>query len=90
MCIKNRPPFCFTLALIAIPQPNASGLQTGGHSRANRRVQFSIKGKNKKTKFQLHNSPLKHLTSYFLFELTGNIISSSNQVLRPGLGTKQI
>ena len=38
-------PFCFTLALIAIPWPMAKGLQTGGHGRANRRVQFFFKGK---------------------------------------------
>ena len=36
------------LALVAIPPPTALGLQTGGHSRANRRVQFFYKGKKKK------------------------------------------
>ena len=35
---KISHPFCSTLTLIAIPWPTASGLQTGGHSRANRRV----------------------------------------------------
>ena len=43
---KIQIPLCSTLALIAIHQPTALGLQTGGHSRANRR------GKKKK-KFQL-------------------------------------
>ena len=59
---KNHLPFCSTLALIAISRPTASGLQTGGHSRTNRRVQFYIKGKNKKQNSslsnQVHNSPL--------------------------------
>ena len=43
--------FCTTLALIAIPRPTASGLQTGRHGGANRRVKFFHKGK--KRKFQL-------------------------------------
>ena len=37
--IENIKFFCSTLALIAI-QPTASGLQTGEHIRANRRVTF--------------------------------------------------
>ena len=36
--INYTLPFCSTLALIAIPRPTASGLQTGGHGRANRTV----------------------------------------------------
>ena len=49
---KISLPFCSTLALIAIPRPTASGLQTGGHGRVNRSYNFSIKG-NRKNKFQL-------------------------------------
>ena len=52
-------PFCSTLALIAIPGPTASGLHTGGHIRANRRVQFLYKGKKQNTSMsnQVHNYP---------------------------------
>ena len=65
---KNYPPFCSTLAIIAIPRPMASGLQIGGHSRANRRVSFSIKGKKKIPAFQIRCTTLQYnlrITIYF-------------------------
>ena len=47
--------FCSILALIAIPRPMASVLQTGGHGRANRRVQFFYIGKKVKLNSSLSN-----------------------------------
>ena len=64
-------PFCSTLALIAIPRPIASGLQTGGHGRANRMVKFIYKGKKEKGKFQLvqADAQLSNRVSHFGFIL---------------------
>ena len=67
--------FCSTLALIAIPWPKALGLQTGKHSRANRRAQFSMKRKEKKTKLQLAKLGAK----LFIMQLQGEgVIFRSN------------
>ena len=59
-----------TLALIAIPPPKSSGLQTGRHGRANSSDTFSIKGKNEKLNYrftnQVHNSPF-----LFVFHFRG-------------------
>ena len=55
MCFSQyiTHPFFSTLALIAIPLPMASGIQTGKQGRVNRTELFIYKGKKLKTKFQL-------------------------------------
>ena len=54
-------PLCSTLALFAIPQPMAFGLQTRRHCRANWRIKFFYKRKkikeNSSLSNQVHNSP---------------------------------